>query len=201
MKITAIEPQKKAKDRANIFIEGKYSFGVPQKLIVDLDLYKGKEISKEDIEKYKKEDSLSKCLDKAYRFLSYRPRSEKEITEKLLERYDEKTVKKAVKKLKEYKYISDRDFAKSWVASRLLGRSKKALRIELVKKGVNKEIIEESLSDIDSETEYKNALNLVKSKRKYQNLTRDEAYKKVGGFLSRRGYSYDVIKKVINEII
>lgn len=199
MKITAIEHQKKTKERVNIFIDGEYSFGLPEKLLVDLNLYRGKEVSEKELQKYKKEDSLAKCLDKAYRFLSYRMRSEKEVRDKLLEKYDAKTVQEAIKKLREYKYISDSEFARSWVQNRITGRSKRALKVELLKKGIKKEVIDEALSDINSDAEYENALALVRSLRKYQNLTREEAYKKVGGFLSRRGYSYEIIKKVINE--
>jgi regulatory protein len=199
MKITAIEPQKKAKGRVNIYVDDKFSFGMTEKLLIDFDLYKGKEITEKEIEKFKSGDSLSKCMDKAYHFLSYRPRSEQEMRKKLREKYDEGTVDKAIAKLKKYSFVDDSEFARMWVGTRFSGRSKKALSFEMKQKGISKEIIEEALADIDFDKEYEAALELVKKRAKYKGLDRNEAYKKIAPFLSRRGYNYDVIKKVINE--
>lgn len=200
MKITKIEEQKKAKNRVNIYIDNEFAFGISSLLLVDYDLYKGKEISSSEIEKYKEGDNLSKCLTRAYRFLSFRPRSEKEMREKLLEKYDEETVKKSIKKLKNLNYVNDEEFARMWINSRRSGRSKKALEFELKKKGVDAELINKSLSNLNKDDEVDAALKLVQSRRKYQGLSGNEAYQKIGGFLSRRGYSYEIIKEVIKKI-
>lgn len=200
MKVTEIEAQQKAKNRVNVYVDGKFAFGLNEKLLVDYDLYIGRELTKEDIEKIKAGDSFSKCLDKAFRFLSYRMRSEKEMYDKLTEKFDEPMVKKAIKKLKDFNLINDKEFAKAWVNSRKSSRSGRALRFEMIKKGINKEIIEISLEDLDGQQEYKAALAMVQKKSKYQNLERQEAYQKIGGFLARKGYSYDIIKKVISDL-
>lgn len=199
-KITKIEEQKKAKDRVNIYVDDVFAFGLSSLLLVDCDIYKGKEVNEAEIEKYKSGDDLAKCLAKAYNFLSYRMRSEKEMREKLLEKYNEEIVEKAIQKLAEYNYVNDDDFGRAWVNSRKLGRSKKAISFELKRKGLTEEVIERSLNDLDSDSEFEAALELIKSRKKYHDLSRDEAYQKVGGFLSRRGYGYDVIKKVIKEM-
>lgn len=201
MKITAIESQKKAPGRVNIFIDDKFSFGISEKLLIDYDLYKGKEVDEKDLRKYKEGDSLGKCLDKAYRFLSYRPRSEKEMHDKLLEKYDNNIVEETVKRLKEYNFLNDSDFAKIWVSERCNGRGKRALAFELKRKGIDNIIVEEVLSNIGTEDEYASALKLVKSRAKYNGLEKNEAYKKIAPFLSRRGYNYDVIKRVISDIL
>lgn len=199
-KITAIEPQTKAKNRVNIFVEGRFSFGIDERLLLDFDLFVGKEISDSDVKKYKEGDNYQKCMEKAFRFLSYRPRSEKEMKEKLAEKYDETTVKKALKKLASYGYVNDAEFARMWVESRKTGRGKRALSYELARKGVAKDVIEEALSNLSDDSEFESALELVKKRSKYQNLDKNEKYRKIAPFLARRGYSYDIIKKVINEI-
>lgn len=199
-KITAIEPQAKAKNRVNILIDDKFSFGIDERLLVDFDLYVGREILDSDIQKYKEGDDLQKCMEKAFRFLSYRPRSEKEMRDKLSEKYDETIVKKAMKKLTEYGYVNDAEFARSWVESRKTGRGKRALAYELVRKGVTKDIIETTLSYLSDDSEFESALELVKKRSKFKNLNRDEKYKKIAPFLARRGYSYDIIKRVIAEV-
>lgn len=200
MKITKIEEQKKAKDRVSVFVDGRFSFGISANLLVDFDIYKGKEVSASEVEKFKEGDNISKCLAKAYRFLSYRPRSEKEMSDKLLEKYEPKVVEGVIERLKKYRYIDDCEFSRLWVESRRSGRSARAISYELQRKGVAKEKIEEALELLDKDAELEAALVLVRSKSKYQNLTRDEAYQKIGGFLSRRGYSYEIIKKVISEL-
>jgi regulatory protein len=200
MKITKIEEQKKTKGRVNVYVDDEFSFGINANLLVDLDIYKGKEVSPAEIERYKESDNLSKCLSKAYRFLSYRPRSEKEMREKLLEKYDPEIVDEAIEKLREYKYVDDAEFSRIWAESRKSGHSARAISFELQKKGISKEIIESTIESLDKESEYQAAIDLVKNKSKYQNLSKEDAYKKVGGFLSRRGYSYDIIKKVISEL-
>jgi len=199
-KVTRIEEQKKDKNRVNIYIDDEFSFGMSALLLVDYDIYKGKEVTQKEIERYKEGDDLTKCLAKAYRFLSYRPRSEKEMRDKLLEKFDQDNVDEAIEKLKKYSYIDDAEFARAWVCSRESGRSAKAISFELKRKGIAPEIIEEATSGLNSEKELSLALDIVNSKSKYQGLTKPDAYKKVGGFLSRRGYSYEIIKKVIEEL-
>lgn len=198
-KITKIEPQKR-KGRVNIYIEGEFSFGLSEMLVIDYGLYVGKTISKKDIKKYKEGDNIRKCADKAYSLLATRQRSEKEIRDKLLEKFNENNVEACIKKLKEYKYIDDTDFANRWVSERSVKKGKRALKIELKKKGIAEKIIEEALLNVNEDTELQSAILLVSSKKKYQNLSKDEAYKKIGSFLSRRGYSYSTIKEVIKKL-
>lgn len=199
-KITAIKIQEKRPNRINLFVDGVFAVGVSEKLLVDFDLYVGKELTEKEIEKIKEAESISKCLDKAYRLLSFRPRSEAELTVKLSEKFQLETVQGAFLILKKYNYINDEDFCRFWIENRGNTRGKKALYYELIKKGVAKEVIEEQLSKIEAQTELDSALALVKSKKKYLGLSQEEAYKKIGGYLSRRGFSYEIIKKVIKEI-
>ncbi|MDD3481255.1 MAG: RecX family transcriptional regulator [Patescibacteria group bacterium] len=199
-KITKIEQQKRGA-RVNIYIDGEFVVGLPNALLIDYDLHIGKELTDKEITKLKNANVRSKCLDSAYRFLSFRPRSEKEMRDKLSEKkYDPTLVDKVVKELKLKNYVNDKDFVRFWVENRAQGRGKRMLTSELLKKGVKKEDIDEGLSEITENQEYDNALKLVKNKKKYQELGKHEAYNKVGSFLSRRGYSYDIVKKLIREL-
>lgn len=200
MKITKIESQQKTRGRVNVFVDEEFSFGISEGLLIDLHLYAGKEVTISEIQKYKNADNFSKCLDKAYRFLSFRARSEREMREKLLEKFNQEIVEEVIARLKEINYLNDQDFACMWVRSRSSARGKKMLRIELLKKGIEKDIIDKVLEVVDDQSELETALKLVKSKEKYRTLTKNEAYKKVASFLMRRGYSYEIVKKVIEEV-
>jgi regulatory protein len=97
-----------------------------------------------------KVDSLGEVLDAAARFLEARPRSEAEVRSKLLRLgYRSDLVDGAVTRLVELGYLDDDTFARSWVDSRDRSspRGEHALRLELARKGVAREIIDEVLGE------------------------------------------------------
>jgi regulatory protein len=199
-KITCIESQKKRRGRVNIYLDDEFAFGLDEKMIIDHNLYKGLELCPLDIKALKESDNLSKAMEKAYRLLSFRQRSKQEITDRLLEKFDERTTQKALEKLERYGYINDTEFARVWVSSRAAGRGKKALAFELKRKGVSKDIIEDSLANLSGDQEEDAAYKIVTAKSKYLGLDNKELYKKVAPFLASRGFSYETIKKVIDKL-
>ncbi len=149
--------------------------------------------------------SFEKFWNSSLGFLSYRPRSEKEVREHLKVKSQKSKVKigdaiieSVIKKLKEHKFIDDIQFADWFVRSRLSARPKAArvLKMELKQKGIAREIIENSVFGQDIEGAKK---LLVKKFDRYKDFNRDQIYQKLGGFLARRGYDWDTIKKAIDE--
>ncbi|MBE9470459.1 MAG: regulatory protein RecX, partial [Chloroflexi bacterium] len=95
-----------------------------------------------------------RCLDAAYRYLSYRPRSEGEVRQRLLRHgFANEEVDEAIAKLKEQKLIDDFAFAQFWKDSRLSFRpkSKRLIARELRGKRVDADIVYEMTKDIDDE--------------------------------------------------
>lgn len=198
-KITGIVAQKR-KGRVNVFIDGSFGFSVSEPALVDLNLYKGRELSSREMVEIRTDDDVSKCLDKAYRLLSFRPRSEKEMAKRLSEKFEPKTTETALKKLKKKGYVNDEEFVRFWIENRKKDRGPRALRSELIQKKVSREIIEEALRRLEPELFFESAKRLAESKSKAGSLSKREAYKKIAPYLDRRGYSWEVIKKVINEL-
>src|SRR5260221_4154782 len=95
-----------------------------------------------------------KLLASAFRYVSFRPRSEREIREFLqtkLKRWHiagDVSVVKAIDRLREYGHVDDRKFAAWWVSQRSAFRPKgaRALKAELFKKGVSRDVAQESVS-------------------------------------------------------
>lgn len=151
--------------------------------------------------------------NKALKFLSYRPRSEKEVRDNLLKKSfgrrsgpSESTVQLIIKKLREQKFLNDREFAKWWVEQRTIVKpmGKRLIKIELTRKGIDKELIDEVFEGIEDivHNELEMARKLVQRKiSKYKGLDRQKIYQRLGGFLSRRGFDYDTIKKSIDEAL
>jgi regulatory protein len=142
--------------------------------------------------------SLQGCLDAAYRYLSYRPRSEAEIRHRLHQRgFADETAEKAIAKLKEQNLSDDFAFAQFWKDNRLSFRpkSKRLIKKELRDKKVALEIIEQVIEDIDDE---KIAYKLGSSRLPaLANLDYPDFYRRLSSYLTYRGFSYEVIKRTV----
>lgn len=142
-------------------------------------------------------------LQRVYRFLSFRDRSEKEIRDFLKSKTD--SIDEIIAKLKEQELVDDEKFAKAWVESRRRSKNKgaKAIRLELLQKGIDKEIIEQVLSrqlSVVSEEQIAEKA-LEKKSRIWQNLDRMEFRKKSADFLIRKGFEFEVIKQIVDKFL
>ncbi len=130
----------------------------------------------------------------AERLLSIRPRSEKEIRERMERKgYSPQEIEKTVNHFKNIGLLDDREFAKWWFEERKGERGIFAIKMELKRKGVSDEIIDEVVSGDEREF-IKKALE--KAERKYKNLPERERKRKIREYLLRRGFSWDVIQEV-----
>ncbi len=152
-------------------------------------------------------EHYQRYLNLAIRFLSIRSRSEKEVRDNLLKHQaSEEVIEKVISVLKQQKFLSDLEFAKSWIRSRTTykPKSRSVVEFELRLKGVNKDTIEEAFASFEDDSEkpddYTLAKNLLKSRRdRYTGLTKQELYQKAGAFLARRGFRWEIIKKAIDD--
>lgn len=153
------------------------------------------------------QERIEKYLSLCYRYLTIRNRSEKEIRDYLQKKNaDPDIIDAIVARLYEQKFLDDEAFARSWVRSRAMfrPRGKRMLQIELQQKGIHKDLIqqilEEQIEDIPDElTQAKNLI--AKRVEKLRGEPRYIVYQKVGAFLARRGYSWDVSKKAIDSLL
>ena len=129
----------------------------------------------------------------ALRLLSARPRSETEMRTRLAMRGVEPgTIDDEIERLQRAGLLDDEKFAQAWVEDRrrLAPRGVRMLRYELLGRGIEPESVESATRDIDDRT---TAIELARDKAR---KTRAESYEafaaKVGGFLRRRGFDYDV---------
>ncbi len=152
-------------------------------------------------------DQFEKYLDKAYKFLTYRPRSEKEVRDNLKKmKAPQDIIESVITFLKGKKYLNDEEFAKWWIEQRIKfkQKSKKVLRIELLQKGIEKELIiklieeteEKPIRDIDQ------AKEIVEKKiKKYKGLPKAEVYHKLGAYLARQGFDWETIRSSIDAVL
>jgi len=170
-----------------------------------------------------KDPLLAKFHNWSLKYLEIRPRSEKEIRDYLkikIERGIKKGwlqigdqmsyaggqisigifIDRVIEKLKKVNLVNDTDFAKLWVESRSRSRSVRILKGELFKKGINKEIVDQVFSDAALSDE--NLLQKVAAKTvaKYKSLPPREARQKLIAFLMRRGFEWEDVRGVVDEL-
>lgn len=199
-KITALVAQKRNKERVNVYIDGEFAFGLA--LIEALKLHKGQTLTDEEIDRLKALDEVEVAHERALNLLSYRPRSTDEVRRKLQEsnKFSENAVEKALEKLERAGLLDDEAFARYWVENRerFSPRSARALRHELRQKGVSDRVVEDVVTSLDEEDAAYRAAQAKLSR--YANAEEDEFRKKLGGYLSRRGFSYGTVRDVLDRI-
>lgn len=139
--------------------------------------------------------SLQACLDAAYHYLSYRPRSEAEIRQWLHRRgFASEVAEEAIAKLREQNLSDDFAFAQFWKDNRLSFRpkSKRLIEKELRDKKVATEIIEQMTEDInDEEIAYKLGSSRMQA---LAHLDYPDFLRRLSNYLGYRGFSYQVIR-------
>lgn len=150
------------------------------------------------------QDTFDRARNYAYRLLTYRPRSQREIVDKLTRRgFDGETTNAVVNYLKQLNYINDFEFARTWVERRISAKPMglSLLRQELRSKGIRNEIIEEVIDIVNKDyDEYRLAKDLFSSRwQKYSHLDRVTSQRRIYAYLKRRGFSSEVISKLMQE--
>jgi regulatory protein len=199
MQITKVEKQEK-RDRYNIFADGKFLTALDAGVLAGSNLREGEIITQSELAGLLERDRFAKGLAKAYSLLARRPHATAELGRKLKERgYAPKLIEEVTDHLMELGYLDDASFAREWVRSRGAVRGPRLLRSELRQRGVKDEAIDTALADLDDPGE---AVRELAEKRLAR--LRDEPWErsraKVAAFLQRRGYGFDVIGPVLDEI-
>ena len=114
-KITALSRSKGRGGRLDISLDNRYAFSLTAEVAVSEGIKVGQELSQGQIRALSHLDRFQHCYDAASRLLSYRPRSESELRERLFRRrFDADSVARVLAKLKEQGLVDDAAFARFW---------------------------------------------------------------------------------------
>lgn len=152
-----------------------------------------------DLEQVKIE--VLKAYTRAMKLLSYRPRSENEIRDRLQRKdFDPMIIDQVIEKLKEDKLLDDKEFAEWWTEQRqtFRGKSKFVIKRELSEKGIERETAEKAVGEAQDDYQTAKAF-LERKNRMFERYSGEEYKKKVIGFLQRKGFSWDIIGKILKE--
>ncbi|MFC1913046.1 regulatory protein RecX [Chloroflexota bacterium] len=200
-KITALRTGKGRAKRVNVFLDGKFAFSLEAEVAVKEGLRLGQEIASSRTETLLKSDQRHHCFNAAARYLSYRPRSEFELRERLRRRgFTDDSITAVLDKLKEQGLMDDTKFAQFWKDNRetFSPRSQWLTRLELRRKGVAEDIIEQTTDAIDDDN---SAYLLALSKARNLPLSDRQVFRRrLGDYLKRRGFGYGVINDTAERV-
>ena len=202
--ITRLSMQRRDPARVNVYLDGRFAFGLAATLAEERGLRVGHALRPEEIAALQADDELGKATDRALAFLTYRPRSVREVRDRLTKKGVEPEVVEAVlARLAGWGYVGDEGFARYWIENRGANqpRGRRLLQQELRLKGVEKETIDRALeeSELDEEA---GALALAR-KRLPQLRALDEPTqrRRLAAYLQRRGYDYPTTKRALDTLL
>ncbi len=198
--ITALRFQKRNRDRVNVYLDGRFAFGLPA--IVAARLRVGQTLGEEEVAALRGADDIERAYERALGFLSYRPRSEQEVRRRLSQQgLSDDTIEAVVQRLLAAGLLNDEEFARYWVENRTQFRPRgvRALRYELRSKGLSAPAIASALADTDDEASARRAAEKVVGR--LDHLPAPEFRRRLGAYLGRRGFSYAVIEPLVEEYL
>ncbi len=201
MKITSLKAGRGREKKVNIALDGQSALNLLAETALKEKLAVGQELSESRLESLAGLDRAQCCLNAAFRYLAYRPRSEAEVRQRLLMRgFDGAAADNALAKLRERGLVDDSAFARFWKDNResFSPRSRRLTGLELRRKGLPADVIDSIVLEIDeADSAYRAAL--VRAGRlplsDYRLFRR-----RLGAYLGRRGFGYDVIKETVDRL-
>lgn len=202
-RITALEAEPGRSDRLRLYLDGAAAGVVSAQVAAELRLLPGRELTPADLVQLDERQAFQRVLDRALRFLAYRPRSEHELRQYLARRVgaDERTADAVLERLRALRLADDAAFAAYWATQRasFSPRGRRAVAAELRQRGVARATIEAVLATTPSDEEAAYAAAL----RQARGLGRDDYARfraKLEGRLLRRGFGYSAARAAINRL-
>ena len=196
--ITSIKQQVKNPERASIFLDGKYSFSLSLNELVAEKLKIGQEIDEAEHKRLKKMSDDGKLRARALEWVISRPRSLREFRDYMFRKKADPDLSGRLQaEFLERGYLDEQKFT-DWLIDvrRRGGKSERAIKAELARKGIPRDIVSDTMDDTGNELA--RLKELVVKKQKIARYKADP--QKLMAYLARQGFSYDDIKTVLSEL-
>jgi len=202
--ITKLTHVKRDPDRVSVYIDNTYVGTIYVDRIRELKLNVGSKLTEEGVEKLYHQIKITEGQYIAMNKLSYRHRSVAEIERELRKnRIPDEVIKEVIEYLTSRGYLNDAEFARAMVQTythRKVPFGRRAIRSKMIEKGIDRELIESTLNEIEDEDGLARKAADAGIKR-YVRYDGKEKREKLAQFLYRKGYSWDTIKEVLDELI
>ena len=200
--VTGISARRRERGRFLISISGAPAFTLSEEILFRSALQIGDELDEAAITRLLADDDVSRSTEAALHFLSYRARSEQEVRDRLKRGdFSPEAIDATIVRLNEWRYLDDADFARRWVESRASGkpRGQRLLQQELRQKGIDTETSKQAIAEAGLD-EVAAATDLARKRLSTMGGEDPVAIKrKIGAYLARRGYGFDVARKALER--
>jgi regulatory protein len=209
VRITRIETQKKARGRVNVYADGEFLIGLGAETLFRAGLRVGDEVSSALVDRLTDQESFLAAKTAALRLLSIRPRSEREILDRLREKeFDEQSIAGVIGELRQSGLVNDHAFACAYIRNALTLRplGEIPLRQKLLLLGVPRETVDEAIRLTLTESDLlAGALQSARSylrrlQRTPGNGDTPKFRQKIRTYLARRGYTWSTIAAVLTSL-
>ena len=182
-------------EKLEVHLETLYSYGLLSK----------KEMDENEFEEMMSENEKKLAKQKALKTLSMANKTKKELVLKLKQsKFSTEAIDYAMTFVDKYDFIDEENIAKTLVEGKYSKKrySKRAMISKLRQKGISSDVIGDSIKDIGDDEEFENAMYFAQ--KKLRTIRDDDKYKvrnKLMSALSYRGFSYDIIKRVSEDLL
>jgi regulatory protein len=205
-RITQILQAKRRENRRNIFLDGKFAFGCNVNVVARFRLQPGMDLSAEQLHAIEFGEVKQECFDKAMDYLSQRLHSRAEIVRKLTRfEYGPNVIAAVLEDLARLNYLDDARYARTKAQSSADHKKhgKRRAFVDLMRAGVKGDVAEEALRDVYTPAgsiEIARKLAMKQAPR-LRRLDPAVARRRLTGMLQRRGFDYESIRPVIDEVL
>ncbi len=202
MTVTKIEAYGGKSKFSKIFADGEYLISLPPELIERFKIEVGAQIDENELKKMSEAALIRRARERLLYSLDRRLHSEKELRQKLCQNYPPHIIDAAINELSRLGLVDDENFARAFVEQRLQVNKKGPYAIvsELILKGVNRELARSVVDELTSGNDDEYSAALAVAERYKKDLDTPKGKQRLYGALARRGFSYSVVKKVMQEI-
>lgn len=204
--ITRIVEQKRRKNRRSVYLDGAFAFGCNVNVIARFRLREGQRLTNEELAAVLAGGVRQECFDDAVRMLQTRLHSRSELSKKLARKeYGPQVVEGVLSDLERLGYLNDAEYAKARATSAAKHKHHgiRRAKIELMRKGVDADTADEALADVyDTHDSLAVARELARKQApRLAKLEPLAARRRLVGMLQRRGFEYEQIKPVVDEVL
>ena len=188
--------------RAALMLSNGETLVMPRAMLKERPYRGGTPFDREAFDAFLSERSYPFAMEKAVALLAMRPRTQQEIADALRKNaYPARTIARVMARLDDAGYINDTNFAEQWAASRTgKGMGARRIRMELRRKGVDGDAIDEALSSIDEDEMLSGALKAARKAASGKDISDPKDRQKVLAALARRGYGYSEAKQALDML-
>lgn len=188
---------KEKRGRVRVFIEGEFWAEIDSLTTTGSGLREGMALPSEELYEIRVSGERPLAMERSFNLLGYRPRSRREIRQRLARHgYLDETIESVVSRLEELGYLDDGEYARNFARGKARKYGPKRIYNELLAGGVDEEAARSAVeAEFSESSESESAFQAAARRYNVEQGSLAQA-RKVYGFLMRRGFSAEVCAEV-----